>query len=406
MKSFPPGEAEYRLQRLQMWMQGAGVDAVLVLQNADLFYFAGTIQRGLLCLPSLGKPVYLVNKSLSRAKSEAAWDAIVPMSRLEDACGILEAEGIRRLRRVGLELDVLPAAYYFKLARAFPDAVMVDASPAIRKIRMVKSPHEVAQIKKAARMIQDAWTQLPAWIRPGITELEVLAEMERYLRIQGHQGIQRTRGFNYEVGYGAFSAGANACFPTSFPGSTGFRGLYPAISNTGSDRRLAPGEPLLVDISGGYGGYLADAARTFVLGALARDLLQAHELTLALNREIESMLQPGTECRKICERIFEKAEASGCPGFFMGAEDNHLRYVGHGVGLELDELPVMAPGSDTRLEQGMILAIEPKIFFPNRGGVGIENMYLITETGFEKLTPYREDVISVSIRDSRFEIRD
>jgi Xaa-Pro aminopeptidase len=244
-------------------------------------------------------------------------------------------------------------------------------------------------------MILEAWRQLPDWIRPGITELEALAQMERYLRAHGHQGIQRTRGFNYEVGYGAFSAGANACFPTSFPGSTGFRGLYPAISNTGSERRLAPCEPLLVDISGGYGGYLADAARTFVLGTLAPDLLEAHQLTLELNREIESMLKPGTECRKICERIFEIVETVGCAGFFMGAGDNHLRYVGHGVGLELDELPVLAPGSDIKLEPGMTLAIEPKIFFPERGGVGIENMYWITESGFEKLTPYREEIIYV-----------
>jgi Xaa-Pro aminopeptidase len=395
MRVLPAGEAEDRLGRIQDWMRKTSVDAVFVLQNADLYYFSGTIQRGLLCLPSEGRPVYLVNKSLSRAGSEGAWDKIVPMSRLEDARGILEAEGIRHLKRIGLEMDVLPAAYYFRIAKAFPDSDRVDASAAIRRIRMIKSPYEVSQIRKAARMILDAWRQLPAWLRPGITELEALAEMEHYLRIQGHQGIQRTRGFNYEVGYGAFSAGASACFPTSFPGSTGFQGLYPAISNSGSGRRLTPGEPLLVDICGGYGGYVADAARTFVLGALAPDLMEAHDLTISLNREIESMLKPGTECREICERAFEKFEGTGCSGCFMGAGDNYLRYIGHGVGLELDELPVLAPGSDMKLEPGMVLAVEPKIFFPERGGVGIENMYWITESGFEKLTPYREDVISV-----------
>jgi len=393
MELLPRSETEDRLRRLQTWMEEASVDAVFVLQNADLYYFSGTIQRGLLCLPPRGKPVYLVNKSLSRAKSEAAWDHIVPMSRLEEAPGILEAEGIRQLRRVGLEMDVLPASQYFKLANAFAGAALVDASKAIRKIRMVKSPYEAGQIRSAAHMILQAWRELPAWIRPGITELEALAQMEHYLRVQGHQGIQRTRGFNYEVGYGAFSTGANACFPTSFPGSTGFRGLYPAISNTGSRRPLAPGEPLLVDISGGYGGYLADAARTFALGSLAPDLLEAHGLVLKVNREIESMLKPGTGCGEICERAFAMAE--NAPGSFMGAGDNRLRYIGHGVGLELDEPPLLAPGSDLKLEAGMTLAIEPKIFFPERGGVGIENMYLITESGFEKLTPYREDVIFV-----------
>jgi Xaa-Pro aminopeptidase len=258
---------------------------------------------------------------------------------------------------------------------------------------MIKSPYEAGQIRNAARMLIRVWEQLPAWIRPGATELEVLAQTEQYLRLQGHQGIQRTRGFNYEVGYGAFSAGANACMPTSFPGSTGFIGLYPAISNTGSDRRLAPGEPLLVDICGGYGGYLADAARTFTIGSLPSDMQEAHAWVLELNREIESMLQPGAECGTICDKAFETAECSPYADTFMGAGDNRMRYVGHGVGLELDELPVLASGSNVKLEPGMILAIEPKVFFPDRGGVGIENMYLITDAGFEKITRYREDVI-------------
>ena len=186
---------------------------------------------------------------------------------------------------------------------------------------------------------------------------------------------------------------ANACFPTSFPGSTGFAGLYPAISNTGSQRRLAPGEPLLVDISGGYGGYLADAARTYAIGDLAADMREAHELILDLNREIESLLKPGVECRSICEHAFGRVDHSPYAANFMGAGDNHMRFIGHGVGLELDEWPVLASGSNAKLEAGMTLAIEPKIFFPERGGVGIENMYLITDTGFEKLTPFREDII-------------
>jgi Xaa-Pro dipeptidase len=378
---------------MQQLMQESATDAILVSQNADLYYFSGTIQNGLLCIPSDGDPLYLVHKSVTRAKQESAWQHILPLTKLEDAPGLFQAEGIGTLKKIGLEIDVLPASYYLRLGQMFPKAEFVDASRSIRAIRMVKSAHEIEQVKNAAQMLMRAWQQLPAWIRPGATELEVLAQMEQYLRLHGHQGIQRTRGFNYEVGYGAFSAGANACFPTSFPGSTGFAGLYPAISNTGSLRRLAPGEPLLVDISGGYGGYLADAARTYVIGDLAADMREAHELTLEVNQEIETLLKPGVECRRICEHAFERVEHSPYAANFMGAGDNHLRYIGHGVGLELDEWPVLASGSNATLEAGMTLAIEPKIFFPDRGGVGIENMYLITDAGFEKLTPFRENII-------------
>ncbi len=393
MNLLPRSEADHRLGRLQRWMKKLSVDAVFILQNADLYYFSGTIQSGLLCIPGEGNPIYLVRKSLTRAKQECACDRVISLSRMEEVPGILMAEGIGVLKRVGLEMDVLPAATYLRIAKLFPGSEFVDASAGIRAVRMIKSPYEIEQIRNAAQMLLRTWEKIPGWIRPGATELEVLAQAEQFLRLQGHQGIQRTRGFNYEVGYGAFSAGASACVPTSFPGSTGFIGLYPAISNTGSNRSLVAGEPLLVDICGGYGGYIADAARTFVIGSLPPDMQDAHSWVLDLNHEIEPMLKPGTECSRICDFAFEKAESSPYGKIFMGAGDNRVRYLGHGVGLELDELPVLASGTSARLEPGMTLAVEPKIFFPDRGGVGIENMYLITDTGFEKLTPFREEVV-------------
>jgi Xaa-Pro dipeptidase len=393
MNVLPGSEAEDRVRRLQQWMRKSAVDAVFVFQNADLYYFSGTIQSGLLCVPCDGDPAYLVKKSPIRAKQECPWDRVIPVSRLEDAPGIIQSLGIGPFAKIGLEMDVLPAAHYLKITGLYSHAEFVDASGAIRAIRMIKSPYEIGQMRNAAGMLLKTWEQLPSWIRPGATELEVLAQAEQFLRRQGHQGIQRTRGFNYEVGYGAFSAGANACMPTSFPGATGFAGLYPAISNTGSNRALVPGEPLLVDICGGYGGYLADASRTYVIGSLAPDMQDAHSWILELNREIEGMLKPGTECGRICDHAFKKADCSPYREQLMGVGDNRMRYIGHGVGLELDELPVLASGSSVKLEPGMTLAIEPKIFFPERGGVGIENMYRITDTGFEKLTPFREEII-------------
>ncbi len=380
---------------MQRWMQELSIDAVFIFQNTDLYYFSGTIQSGLLCLPCSGDPIYLVTKSMVRATQESVWKNIIALPKLEKAPEILASEGIQPLKKVGLEMDVIPAAHYFRITQSFPDVEFVDASPAIRKIRMIKSPYEVDQIREAAKMILQAWQQLPSWIRPGVTELEVLAQMEQYLRLQGHQGILRTRGFNCEIGYGAFAAGSNACFPTSFPGSTGYRGLYPAISNTGSERPLVPGEPLLVDIAGGYGGYLADATRTFAIGSLPSDMREAHAWILELNLEIESMLISGMECCKICDYAFVKAENHHFADTFMGIGDNHLRFIGHGIGLELDEWPVLASKSSMQLKADMVVAVEPKLFFPERGGIGIENMYLITETGCEKLTPYSDEIIII-----------
>jgi Xaa-Pro aminopeptidase len=397
MDQLPKSELAGRLSKLQLWMQGAAVDAVFVFQNVDTFYFTGTAQSGLLCLPATGEPLFLVQKSLSRARIESAWDRLLPFPGFKKLPEWLAGKGIGILRRVGIETDVLPTSYFLKLQELFPGVQFVDASDAIRRIRMIKSSHEAAQVRCAAEMLRAAFDRLPEWIRPGTTELEVMARLEGFLRSQGHPGIVRTRGFGNEIGYGTFSSGMSATYPTSFPGPVGTPGLYPAVPIGGSRRSLTPGDSLVADIIGGYGGYYVDKTRVYVIGELADDMVKAHHFMLDLIREIETMLRPGILCSAIYQHALQRVKDGPYASGFMGAADNQVRFVGHGVGLELDELPVLAGGFDIPLEPGMVIAIEPKAFFPDRGGVGIENTYLLTESGYENLTPYPEEIISIVI---------
>jgi Xaa-Pro dipeptidase len=393
MDLLPKSEALNRILRMQSWMQDAAVDCVFILQNADQYYFAGTVQIGLFCAPAAGDPIYLVQKSPSRARMESPWERIVPMAGLSRAADILAAEGCRRPSRVGLEMDVLPVTYYQRFQELFPGAEFVDASGAIRKIRMIKSEYEIGLMRGAAGMLAKAFEEIPGWAHTGATELEVSARLEGFLRLQGHQGITRMRGFNHEVAYGTVSGGPASSHPTCFPGPVGFIGLYPAILNGASRRKLETGDSVMVDIVGGYGGYIADKTRIFAVGDLNRDMCEAHEFVLAMNREIESMLTSGTACSTIYQHAMDRVKESPYATSFMGAGDSQVRFVGHGVGLELDEWPVLSSGFETPLEPGMTVAIEPKIFFPEHGGVGIENTYLITERGFENLTRYREEIV-------------
>ena len=392
MELLPRSEAEERLRRLQRWMQASSVDAVFVLSSADLFYFSGTVQAGLLCLPAAGEPIYLIQKSLSRGRQESPWERLVALRGFSTVPDILAGEGLPRLRRIGLELDILPASYYLRLQSLFAGVELVDASEAVRKTRMLKSAYEAKEIRRAAAMLERAFREIPAWVRPGVTELELHARLEGFLRPEGHQGITRMRGHTSEIAYGTVSSGASACYPTCFPGPVGFVGLYPAVPNGGSLRQLAPGDPVMVDIVGGYGGYIADQTRVYVPGEPARDLRDAHRFVLDLMRDIEGMLRPGRACSEIYRFALERVVDSPYARHFMGVGDSQVRFVGHGVGLELDELPVLAAGFDLPLEPGMTIAVEPKIFFPDRGGVGIEDTYLITETGCERLTSFAEDI--------------
>src|ERR1044071_8311520 len=163
MERVPRSEVEGRLRRIQAWMQETSVDAVFVLQNTDLFYFSGTVQVGLFCLPASGDPLYLVQKSLSRARMESPWERLVPMTSLKKAPDLLAGGGLGSLDRVGLELDVLPASYYLRFRSLFPTVEFVDASDAIRRVRMIKSVFEVREIREAAGMLERAFTEIPGW---------------------------------------------------------------------------------------------------------------------------------------------------------------------------------------------------------------------------------------------------
>jgi len=393
MELLPKSEALNRLQSLQMWIKESEADAVFVLHNPDLYYFAGTVQTGLLCIPASGEPLYLVQKSAIRAKMESPWEQILPIANMKKAPELLAADG-PPLNRVGLELDVLPVNHFFRLKKLFPATEFIDASGAIRRTRMVKSPYEVYQMRQAALMLKRVFSALPGWVRPGVTELEVIARLEGFLRLQGHQGLVRMRGFNLEIGYGTLSAGPNASYPTCFPGPVGFAGLYPAIPNAGSKHRLGEGQSLMADVCGGYGGYLVDKTRIVAIGELPSDMKEAHAFVLELMAEMELMLKPSTPCSRICRHAFARVADSPYQSSFMGFGDSQVRFIGHGVGLELDEIPVITEKCDEPLVAGMTIAIEPKIFFPDRGGVGIENTYLITDDGFENLTPFPEEIMT------------
>jgi len=386
MELVPESEVMNRRDRLQSWMTGSDVDAVFIFQNADIFYFSGTLQTGLLCLPAQGEAVFLVLKSLARARMESPLKRLVALPGMRRAPELLAGEGLGRVRRVGLELDVLPVNHFERLKHVFAGVEFVDASEAVRNLRMVKSPYEVEQVRRAAAQLNEAFTEIPGWLRAGISELEVAARLEGRLRELGHQGLTRMRGFNNEMGYGTVSIGPSASHPSCFPGPVGFVGLYPGMPSGAGDRRLAPGDTVMVDIVGGYGGYIADKTRTFALGEVAPDMAAAHSFALELLAEIEQLLKPGTRCDSIYQHAIDRIKHSPFAENFMGLGAERVRFVGHGVGLELDDLPVLASGVGTELQPGMTIAVEPKLFFPGRGGVGIEDTYAITESGFEKLT--------------------
>jgi Xaa-Pro dipeptidase len=377
-----------RVGRYQEALAGRGLAGALLLNAVDVYYLAGTRQNGALFVPAAGAPVLLVRKSLSRARAESAVADVRPFPPSKDLAAALGASG-----RIGAAFEAVPQGTLDWWRRNLPAADFVDAGAILREQRSVKSPAELAVMRDGAACICGAIGEIPRFLRAGMRELDLSAEIELRLRRNGNEGVPRLRGFNSELFIGLAIAGDGASDPGYFDGPMVGRGLSPARPQGASERIIREGEPVIVDFTSVHGGYTLDMTRTAVVGKLPAELVRAFELACAIQEDVARNLRPGVVPAALWERARATAERGGLGGNFMGPPGEQARFVGHGVGLELDELPVLAPGFDAPLQAGQTIAVEPKFVFAGVGGVGIENTFAVTESGGEKLTAAVPDEI-------------
>lgn len=381
----PREELERRWVKVRRFMD---CDSLVILQNVDQFYLTGTLQTGVLWFPREGEPLLAVRKSFERAKTESAVKNIVPLKTYSDLPSLIPNPG----ETVGFETDVLPVATFQQVSKNFSKSKIVDGSTPIRNARGVKTPYEVECIRRAAKQLDTMFLDIPSQLHEGLPEFELAARIEYVLRMAGHQGFTRVRRFNMEMHYGAVSFAETAAYPHAFDGPVGVRGLYPAAPMMGSRRTLKRNEPVMIDICGGYAGYIADGSRTYSVGSVSQQMRDTHQYILELNSWIEDQLRPGNIPSQIYQNILDRVARTPFSKHFMGAGENQVRFVAHSVGLELDETPVIAPKFDTPLEPGVVFAVEPKVFYPGLGGVGVENTYLVTNGSCERLTVCPMDI--------------
>ncbi len=384
----PSPEHPSRVARLQDVLRSRDLAGALVLHAVDLYYLSGTRQNGALFVPSTGEPILLVRKGLARAQVECSGAEVRPFPPSRDLGAALGARG-----RIGATFDAVPAATIEWWRRQLPAAELVDLSRAMRELRSVKSPLELATLREAGALLAGVLAGVPALLREGLRELDLSIEIERRLRAAGSLGSPRLRGFNAELLMGLALAGDSAAEPGAFDGPVTGRGLHPSYPNGASRRPIGRGEPIVLDWTAVHGGYVADMTRIAVVGELDPELARAFEAAVAIQAELAGALRPGATGDALWERARQLAEEAGLGDRFMGPPGEQVRFVGHGVGLELDELPLLAPGQTAPLVAGQVVAMEPKFVFPGRGAVGIENTWAITDDGAERLTGPLEDAI-------------
>ena len=395
MQITPGYELANRIQKLQEAIAPAGLDGVLIVQSADLFYYSGTIQQSHLYVPAAGRPILMVRKSLARAREESRLETLVPLRSARALLDNVAAHGLPRPRRLGLELDVMPVSIYRRYQKLLDGIVLLDCSALIRKQRAIKSDYELELMRSAARRSEVVYRAISGLLVAGISEVELAGRVEAIARREGHQGIVRMRAWNNEIFYGHLMAGESAAVPSYMASPTGGPGLNPSIAQGASTRPIRAGEPLLVDDLFAPDGYIIDQTRIYAIGELPVDLVRAYEGMLAVQAAVVEAARPGVTGDTLWRVAAGVASEAGLSDHFMGYGDDRVRFVGHGVGLELDEYPVLAVGQEMPLAAGMVVALEPKAIFPGRGVMGVENTFVVTEEGLARMNEMDDGIVFV-----------
>ena len=391
-KKTPKSEIDNRLNHFRNKMKQSGIEASLIVQNVDLFYFAGTIQQAHLFVPAEGEPILMATKDLDRAKSESSLERVVFLKSFKEIPHILKENSYAFPEQLGMELDVLPVNNFLNYRKVFKDAEILDVSHLIRSIRSVKSDYEIGKIKTASQLADEVFDTVRSCLKEGITEVDFAGQIEAEARKRGHQGIVRMRMWGGELFFGHIMAGESAAVPSFLASPTGGIGLSPAIAQSAGFKAIAPNEPILVDYAFVHDGYISDQTRIFCIGSISDQLRRSHHIMLELQKNIKKAALPGATGGDIYDLAMDFVKEHMVEKYFMGTGSRRIRFIGHGVGLELDEYPFIAKGQKVVLEQGMIVALEPKLVYPGKGVVGIENTHVVTEKGLEQLGKFQEDI--------------
>ncbi|MGM0595568.1 MAG: M24 family metallopeptidase [Myxococcota bacterium] len=382
-----------RIKKLSDLLKEHNIDLAIILQNVDLYYLTGTLCQGALLINQEGKYVFAVAKPFSRAVEETSLENVTDLGSMRNLPEVIADFSPDAVTTAGFELDTVPWKIINRIKKQFPDNLkMKDISPQLKSLRSLKDDEEINLIRKSGDILSKAFAYLPHLIQVGKTELEIAADLESFMRKLGHQGFLRVRKYNMELYYGSLGTGSTVAHPTLFDGPVGNKGLYKAVPYFCSKREVKAGDTFMVDIMAGYKGYMADATRTYHLPPYADQIKKAHKIAIAIDRHARTLLQPGTSPEQIYLDALKIAKKHQLDEHFMGFDSNRVKFVGHGVGLEIDELPVLAKRFVNKLQAGNVIAVEPKFFFAN-GAAGIENTYIINRNGFENVIDYPNDLV-------------
>ena len=382
-------ELELKWRRIQQAMRQEEADGCLLTMNMNLYYVSGQVFNGYFYLPAEGRPYWFVKRLTVPETNQ-----VHVIRKPEQIPDFFRDLNLAMPRKLLLEADELSYNEYIRLQHVFRAEATGNASALIRHIRMIKTPWEIEQMRISARKHEAVYREIPACYRPGMRDVELQIEIEKRMRMHGSLGYFRAFGSNMDIFMGSLLAGENAGEPSPFDFALGGKGIHASGPLGANGTLLREGTTVMADMSGNYTAYQTDMTRVFSIGKLPDRAYRVHRVALEIQARIERTAKPGVSCAELYRDALAMAGQEGLKDCFMGT---HLqaKFVGHGVGLEINELPVLTTRSKDILQPGMTFAFEPKFVLAGIGAVGIENTFLVTDSGVEKMTLLDENIIEL-----------
>ncbi|WP_106831074.1 M24 family metallopeptidase [Parabacteroides pacaensis] len=382
-------DLQLKWSRIQHAMQQNNFEGCLLTVDVNLYYTTGKVFSGYIYFPASGNPLFFIKRP-----NGVDGNNIYYIRKPEQIPDILSTLGIKKPEKLLLEGDELPYNEYMRLLKILAPQETGNATTLIRSLRAIKTPWEISQFRQAARAHEDTYRQIPSCFHSGMTDLELQIEIEKRMRQNGSFGLFRAFGSNMDIFMGSILAGENAETPSAFDFALGGAGIHPSVPLGANGTLLKEGTAIMVDMAGNYTAYMTDMTRVYSVGTLPDLAYKAHQVALDIQNEIMNYAKPGVPCSEVYGLAAKMAENEHLAPYFMGTKQQ-AKFVGHGVGIQINELPVFTPRSKEILEPNMVFALEPKFVIPGVGAVGIENTFLVTDDTIEKITRFEENIIQL-----------
>lgn len=330
-------------------------DAILISAQEDMRYFCGFTGEGSLLLLRNTAVLFTDSRYIEQAYLETKQMNIVKIDSQEQRNKLIAeyAKG-EKIHRLGIQDEIVSLSDFHDISTKYSDVEFIMMSNACLEIRAIKEKEEIEFISKAAKLTDEAFSDIIKWIKPGLSEREMEIELTYRLNKAGSDGLA----FSCIV-----ASGENSAMPHATP----------------SQRVLKNGDVITLDFGAKYQGYCADMTRTFALSYWPEDMLKIYQIVLTAQQKAIDSLKANMHAKAV-DQVARSYINENEYGQYFG------HGLGHGVGLCVHEKPRLSPQSEDILLSGMVVTIEPGIYIPKKGGVRIEDLCVVTNNGCNVLT--------------------